>query len=85
LRNGGPSAAYNLGNGHGFSVREVIACAQAITGREILVVLGPRRPGDPPRLARIAHKGVAAGRECDQKMAGWAEMLANPSIGCRLE
>lgn len=50
LSDGGESAAYNLGNGNGFSVREVIETAQAVTGRPIAVEYGPRRPGDPARL-----------------------------------
>lgn len=48
--NGAPSAAYNLGNGSGFSVREVIEAARAVTGAKIPVVYGPRRTGDPARL-----------------------------------
>ncbi len=50
LLNGAESAAYNLGNGHGYSVREVIAAARNITKKEIPVTIGPRRAGDPPRL-----------------------------------
>lgn len=49
-RNGAPSAAYNLGNGSGFSVREVIAAAETVSGRPIPAVYGPRRAGDPARL-----------------------------------
>jgi UDP-glucose 4-epimerase len=41
---------YNLGNGGGHSVREVIETARAVTGRPIPVVESPRRPGDAPRL-----------------------------------
>ena len=54
LCSGGPSQAYNLGNGLGFSVQEVIATAQRVTGRPIPVVEGPRRPGDPARLVADA-------------------------------
>ena len=50
LRNGAPSAAYNLGSGGGSSVREVIGAARTVTGAEIPVVHGPPRVGDPPRL-----------------------------------
>ena len=46
----GVSGAYNLGNGSGFSVRQVIDCARRITGREITVVQGERRAGDPAVL-----------------------------------
>lgn len=48
------SQAYNLGNGSGFSVQEVIDTARAITGRAIPVVDGPRRAGDPARLVADA-------------------------------
>ncbi|WP_413626357.1 UDP-glucose 4-epimerase GalE [Luteibacter sp. Lutesp34] len=41
---------FNLGNGEGFSVREVIAAAQRVTGREVPHAIAPRRPGDPPTL-----------------------------------
>ncbi|MCP4869238.1 MAG: UDP-glucose 4-epimerase GalE [Proteobacteria bacterium] len=43
-------AAFNLGIGRGFSVREVIDTARAVTGRAIEASAGPRRAGDPPRL-----------------------------------
>jgi len=41
---------YNLGNGSGFSVKEVIAAARRVTGHPIPVEIKPRRPGDPARL-----------------------------------
>ena len=47
---GGASMAFNLGSGIGRSVREVIAAAEAVTGKEIPVVERPRRDGDPPKL-----------------------------------
>jgi UDP-glucose 4-epimerase len=47
---GGNGGAYNLGNGDGFSVREVIDTARRVTGREIRVTEEGRRAGDPPRL-----------------------------------
>ncbi|NJO41724.1 MAG: UDP-glucose 4-epimerase GalE [Cyanobacteria bacterium RU_5_0] len=50
LLNGGDSQAFNLGNGNGFSVREVIEVAKQVTEREIKVVECDRRPGDPPAL-----------------------------------
>ena len=40
----------NLGNGDGFSIREVVAAAEAVVGRAIPYVVGPRRAGDPPVL-----------------------------------
>ena len=42
--------SYNLGTGNGYSVREVIASAEAVTGQRVRVKEGPRRAGDPPRL-----------------------------------
>lgn len=53
---GSDSAAYNLGNGNGFSVREVIDAARTVTGRDIPVVYGERRPGDPARLVADARR-----------------------------
>ncbi len=44
------SVRYNLGNGTGFSVREVIAAAERVTGRRVPHRIAPRRPGDPPAL-----------------------------------
>jgi len=46
----GEHAIYNLGSERGYSVREVIDTARAVTGREIAVVEQERRAGDPPRL-----------------------------------
>jgi UDP-glucose 4-epimerase len=50
LRGGGASQFLNLGNGLGYSVLEVIETAKRVTGRDVPVVMGPRREGDPPRL-----------------------------------
>lgn len=47
---GAPSKFINLGTGTGYSVAEVIAMAEKVTGREIKTRVGPRRPGDPPAL-----------------------------------
>lgn len=47
---GGHSRKYNLGNGRGFSVKEVIDTARAVTGHPIPAVIGPRRAGDPDIL-----------------------------------
>lgn len=44
----------NLGNGNGFSVREVIAEVERVTGTEVPIVAGPRRAGDPTRLVASA-------------------------------
>ncbi|CAN7321385.1 UDP-glucose 4-epimerase GalE [Pseudoduganella sp. LjRoot289] len=53
---GGGSARYNLGNGNGYSVLEVIKAARRVTGRAIAEVDGPRRAGDPPRLVADATR-----------------------------
>jgi UDP-glucose 4-epimerase len=50
LAKGGESQIFNLGNGSGFSVQEVIETARKVTGREIPAQVGPRRAGDPPVL-----------------------------------
>jgi UDP-glucose 4-epimerase len=46
---------YNLGNGSGFSVREVIAATEAVTGAPIAIREAPRRPGDPPMLVAASE------------------------------
>ena len=56
LEQGMPSVAYNLGNGQGFSVKDVIDTASAVTGRKITAVIGPTRAGDPPRLVGDSRK-----------------------------
>ncbi|MGC9221162.1 MAG: UDP-glucose 4-epimerase GalE [Solirubrobacteraceae bacterium] len=52
----GEHQIFNLGNGNGFSVREVVATVQEVTGRFIAVVDAPRRPGDPPALVAASDK-----------------------------
>jgi UDP-glucose 4-epimerase len=52
----GEHSVFNLGNGSGFSVREVIAAARAVTGVEIPVRESARRPGDPPILVAASEK-----------------------------
>jgi UDP-glucose 4-epimerase len=54
--NPGEHRIYNLGNGTGFSVREVIEAARAVTGREIAVTEEGRRPGDPAALVASSRK-----------------------------
>ena len=50
------SRVYNLGNGEGYSVREVIETARRVTGREIPAEVGDPRPGDPPVLIASSDK-----------------------------
>ncbi|MDD2808225.1 UDP-glucose 4-epimerase GalE [Rhodoferax sp.] len=56
LQAGAASTAYNLGNGKGFSVRQVIDVAQQVTGLNVPVVLGAQRAGDPPALVGDARR-----------------------------
>ena len=57
------SRAYNLGNGQGFSVKEVIQAAREVTGHPIPAEIAPRRPGDPAVLI--------AGSERIRRELGW--------------
>lgn len=54
LMAGQGSGRFNLGNGGGFSVKQVIEAARSVTGRDIEVRYEPRRPGDPARLVADA-------------------------------
>lgn len=56
LLNSNASLCYNLGNKQGFSVLEVIRAAEEVTGKTIELIMGPRRPGDPPQLIANAEK-----------------------------
>ena len=56
LRKGGASDIFNLGNGQGFSVKEMIAAAEKATGRFIKVEIGARRAGDPAQLIASSEK-----------------------------
>jgi len=47
---------YNLGNGSGYSVREVIETARRVTGHPIPILETPRRPGDAPHLVASSEK-----------------------------
>ncbi|WP_168119750.1 UDP-glucose 4-epimerase GalE [Paenibacillus sp. HB172176] len=59
LREGAESAVYNLGNGQGFSVKQVIEIARAVTGREIPAAIEPRRAGDPAVLVASSDRARA--------------------------
>lgn len=56
LRTGSDSAVYNLGSGNGYSVREVVETARRVTGREIPLVVEPRRAGDPAVLVASSER-----------------------------
>ena len=68
LMQGGESGRYNLGNGEGFSVREVIDTVRRVTGKSLNVREEARRPGDPARL--IADSSLA------RKNLGWRPQFA---------
>ncbi len=62
----GESRVYNLGSGSGYSVREVIEAARAVTGQAIPIIEAPRRPGDLPVLVADSEKiGRELGWETD--------------------
>ncbi|MHB1677138.1 MAG: UDP-glucose 4-epimerase GalE [Sulfuriferula sp.] len=63
------SAALNLGNGEGFSVAEVIAAAEQVTGSKVTVIEGSRREGDPARLVADSHLA--------KKLLGWNPQYAD--------
>lgn len=54
----GKQGFYNLGNGDGYSVRQVIQMCEKVTGKKIPAVEKPRRPGDPPKLVASADKAI---------------------------
>ncbi|MDZ5473800.1 UDP-glucose 4-epimerase GalE [Bacillus sp. 31A1R] len=58
LRVENKSGTYNLGNGNGFSVKEVIEAARKVTGHEIPAVIAERREGDPARLVASSEKAM---------------------------
>lgn len=66
---GKDSDAFNLGNGNGFSVNEVIASAVGVTGKRIPVIYADRREGDPPRLVADATRAMT--------ILGWAPKRAD--------
>ena len=70
LRAGGESTAVNLGTGRGFSVKEIIAVAEEVTGKKAPVNYGPRRAGDPPEL--ICNPAKA------KSVLGWEAVHKDP-------
>jgi UDP-glucose 4-epimerase len=63
------SAAFNLGNGNGYSIREVIDAARRVTGRDFAVKSAPRRPGDPPVLVADSTRA--------RQVLGWRPQYAS--------
>lgn len=69
LLKNGESHSFNLGNGNGFSVKEVVNTTQKITGKKISIVEKERRVGDPPVLIGSSAKA--------QKVLGWQPKYTN--------
>ncbi|MBN1380400.1 MAG: UDP-glucose 4-epimerase GalE [Deltaproteobacteria bacterium] len=69
LQSGGTSGAFNLGNGHGHSVKEIIECVHSVTGRDIPVTYEARRAGDPHVLVGSADKA--------REVLGWKPHYAD--------
>ncbi len=69
LRNDGTSDIFNLGNGLGYSVREVIEAARRVTGHPIPAIETPRRTGDPARLVASSEKA--------KEILGWNPVHAD--------
>ena len=63
LRKGGESDIFNLGNGQGFSVKEMIAAAEKATGKKIAAEIGARCAGDPAQLIASSDKA--------RRILGW--------------
>jgi UDP-glucose 4-epimerase len=63
LEAGRPGEVFNLGNGNGFSVREVIQTVERVTGRPVPARTAARRPGDPPVLVGSADRA--------RRVLGW--------------
>ena len=59
LLKGGENNVFNLGNGVGFSVKEVISVARAVTGHPIPAEIALRRAGDPAQLVASSEKAMA--------------------------
>lgn len=72
LWDGGQSHAINLGNGQGFSVREVLESVRNVTGNEVAYDISKRRAGDPPSLVADASKA--------RKILNWTPKYTDLSV-----
>jgi UDP-glucose 4-epimerase len=63
LFNGSSSACYNLGNGSGFSIKQVLESVERVTNQKVSIIEGPRREGDPHALVACSDKA--------KKELGW--------------
>jgi UDP-glucose 4-epimerase len=66
---GGKSDFFNLGNGMGFSVSDIVRVTEKVTGEKVPILFGDRRPGDPPMLV--------AGSKKIQAVLGWKPKFAD--------
>ena len=69
LNKGGESDVFNLGNGNGYSVKEIIDTVKKVSGRNFTVKIEPPRPGDPARLVASSEKA--------EKILGWVPHFKN--------
>ena len=69
LQKGGENNIFNLGNGVGFSVKEVVETARKVTGHSIPSVISPRRAGDPAKLVASSEKA--------KQILGWKPAYSN--------
>ena len=86
LHSGAPSGVFNLGNGRGYSNREVIEMCAAVTGRIVSIGVGPRRPGDPAMLVASPERAMSqlqwAPRRADLRTIvadAWRWHVAHPA------
>ena len=63
LLDGGEPTSFNLGNGEGYSILDIIKATEKVTGKKVKFEYRPRRPGDPARLIGSAEKA--------EKVLGW--------------
>lgn len=75
----GTDAVFNLGTGHGASVREVIAAVERVSGREVPHTLGPRRAGDPPVLV-ASSAAIAAATGWSPRFRALDEIVATALV-----
>ncbi|CDK01429.1 UDP-glucose 4-epimerase [Microbacterium sp. C448] len=74
-------SAYNLGSGDGLSVAEIMTAVATVTGIQFTPTIGPRRPGDPPR---IVASGKLAARDLDWRMRHSVEEMVRSAWEARL-
>ena len=86
LSAGDAGGVYNLGNGRGYSNLEVVRTCVAVSGRDVPIEIGPRRPGDPARLVASSEKaqselGWSPARGALAEMVGdaWRWHLEHPN------